>query len=1132
MFKKIISLLLSATIVMTACMSMMNVFAEERDNDLLFVDELDDLSKTYKNENIKIGTYKTNASIPGGETRAMKNTADDSLEGSLTYKISGVRKLVLDMYKNYHTADLEVWSSTDDNNYKKLTVETTPTNTQGWVQYTATVANIPADTNYIKIVIPVLSSTYTDMHICTVKFYESAVGELLWDLEGHWSRDAVASLALRGAVNGDENGTFYPERGVTTVEFLKMLIISLEDKGKGYDASDWETHFIRRAEELNILKNGELDYNAGLNRESAAMLISRAINETSQLDSELFKSKIKDFAKISPERVDDVLKMFTLGIMEGNDDCEVNPKSVISRAEAATLIFKAYEPSFRKTLLYSVKIYADASETANAEKMNKLLLDNGFNSEIVTKENLADITTTSSDCVFLFNGYNADAKGKTALLDYLYKGGDLVVCGSNMFSELNKPDMKIPIYEGYDYFPYKLDSTEKIASVEGQDILKTEFSIEGEFDGTSAISYAYDMNSVYIPILEAQTKGGTHRGYAAGVTTNVGGSFIGSNWLEYGIETPEFYSTDVFMQSVLETLQVFDSSYLEDTYNREKLIEKNRKELEEFELTEEPLPKLTISEDGQYFVDENGKPVYMVGTNTFAGIQFFQYYGNKSQGTFSVSLVENYFKQMSDMGINYVRFWYPPTDPEVVDVFKQFARKYGIYFLINPQANYPTKEALYKSLKQYAEVYGNDTMILGYDLLNEPLHYICCDYAMDENGSIEGFNAWDYYQYLMRDDASFEEAVTYHLDSTFSASKRPALNEKQRQSMAVWHVLIQRQFVPGGTMWGYTTEPLNLNPDPKIQEGIKYYNEAIRIWLREAREYLHQWDEDAMVTIGWSNLSMMMQGNDEQDFMNNHEYHEPIGRAELERKLKIYDGMHEAFPNKPTIIGEFSLTAGQKLANGAVLEATEVDMLDVMEWLYGWANGYAGAARWMLYERPPVYTRYDNSYFGFTGLDTSDPTSMFKLEHFGAYYYSGNPDIRYSPKGNAIAMSFFNDYMDTHTLGDGDFKLIPSIGIAESGFEFTDEGTLYVATNSYNTDKLKFESDLIPMVMLDYTDGKSLNMVTTYDVTAEIKLSEFINADINNLQIDGDHEILSTENGYLKIKLYKGVKINIKGGKN
>lgn len=160
-----------------------------------------------------------------------------------------------------------------------------------------------------------------------------------------WAEQAICDLAEQGVVSGKGNKTFAPNDNVTRAEFCKMITLALDlvDKTAACEFDDvkndaWYYTYIASAKKAGIVNgktNDEFSPEDSITREEMAAISMRAINIEAKHGAEIFA----DDASISEYAKDAVYTLKELGIINGVGDNIFSPKTAVTRAMAAKVIY-------------------------------------------------------------------------------------------------------------------------------------------------------------------------------------------------------------------------------------------------------------------------------------------------------------------------------------------------------------------------------------------------------------------------------------------------------------------------------------------------------------------------------------------------------------------------------------------------------------------------------------------------------------------------------------------------------------------------------------------------------------------------------------------------------------------------
>ncbi|WP_245983604.1 NEAT domain-containing protein [Ammoniphilus oxalaticus] len=166
------------------------------------------------------------------------------------------------------------------------------------------------------------------------------------DVNGHWAKQSIYTLAEQGALKGYPDGRFKPNYSITRAEFTTALVkamgLDVIQGTKFIDTKDhWANDYIMTAEVHGIVNGYNENYfgpNDSVTREQMAQMIvwAKQIKST-----EGHAISFQDAHQIASWAHDAVNKVVAEGIMSGYPNQTFQPKGQATRAEAATVIVKA-----------------------------------------------------------------------------------------------------------------------------------------------------------------------------------------------------------------------------------------------------------------------------------------------------------------------------------------------------------------------------------------------------------------------------------------------------------------------------------------------------------------------------------------------------------------------------------------------------------------------------------------------------------------------------------------------------------------------------------------------------------------------------------------------------------------------
>ncbi|WP_438348186.1 InlB B-repeat-containing protein [Paenibacillus sp. FA6] len=191
----------------------------------------------------------------------------------------------------------------------------------------------------------------------------NSIYALIWnpvtfvDVENHWSKDAVNNVASRMIISGTGNGLFQPDKFISRAEFAAIIVrtlgIELEPGTAPFsdiNQTDWHFDNVKAAYEYGIINgysDGSFKPTDTMTREQAMSMLARAMKITGltvQADIHALE-KFTDSGQIAAWAKDDVAATLHAGIVNGGDASALKPKSLITRAEVATMVERLLKKS-------------------------------------------------------------------------------------------------------------------------------------------------------------------------------------------------------------------------------------------------------------------------------------------------------------------------------------------------------------------------------------------------------------------------------------------------------------------------------------------------------------------------------------------------------------------------------------------------------------------------------------------------------------------------------------------------------------------------------------------------------------------------------------------------------------------
>ena len=177
------------------------------------------------------------------------------------------------------------------------------------------------------------------------------------DIEGHWAAKQITAAADMSLVNGMGDGTYAPEGTVTRAQFVQMMVNLLGETEAGTgcpytdivgeESNPWYYTAVSKAWELELIvfADGETFLpEQAITREEMATLLSKALQSKGLVadDSFAIDQVVSDSADITEAYLADAKFVVFHEIMNGMEDGKFYPQGETTRAQAATVLVRAY----------------------------------------------------------------------------------------------------------------------------------------------------------------------------------------------------------------------------------------------------------------------------------------------------------------------------------------------------------------------------------------------------------------------------------------------------------------------------------------------------------------------------------------------------------------------------------------------------------------------------------------------------------------------------------------------------------------------------------------------------------------------------------------------------------------------
>jgi hypothetical protein len=616
---------------------------------------------------------------------------------------------------------------------------------------------------------------------------------------------------------------------------------------------------------------------------------------------------------------------------------------------------------------------------------------------------------------------------------------------------------------------YQIHDAVKIQSFEGAPL--PGFSTIGKYSGVSSLGFPILGQSEFIPLLEAKDRFDRRQGWAGGLVINRKGEWKDSCWAMFGITEQSWYLDTTFAKYLTSLCKsMIDASILSAK------APSNNKESEPSPNIH--LPRVTISNGS--FVLPDGKPLFIIGENLGGNLY------DRPVSKYDDASLDKLFRQLNKIGVNGLRILNIGTfvNNNDLDLLCSTAERYGVYLLLgatpSPKDKYSRKQDLEQYTGKLADFFKNKTVLLGYDLMNEPYLNEVGAYKNDKGISLHdvyGFEKGAYQKYA--DSLPFEEGHTpnqlHGIDSLLS-------------------------------------EPQN----KEAAQAFRAVDGIFGEWINWMKTSIRSHGDTHPVSVGYNLWFAALPCNTNLDFSCQHTYVMPTGYDYVMEEITTMDRLHQLFPDKPITLGEFGYTHGYIL-KGKPLSIQAQALGEITHFLYSWAHGYNGAFDWQAYDFDPV----EYPIIAKWSADKWEFHQQYERFH-GVYTWDGTAEGMIKPAG--AAMRFLSGAIH-NGINRGNIKVFNADTQIGTAFNYQCSNCMIVGAKQSNDGFLSFSSDEERVVGLYWTANKA-TLFSSGDTVVSLDLNALNKAGVSvNAPISGKFGEWKIANGRLEIQLLAGEEV-------
>ena len=198
-----------------------------------------------------------------------------------------------------------------------------------------------------KLITAILAIAMVTPNIVLAKDYK----QKFWDVDkSHWAFEAIAELTDRGVINGYNDGSFKPEETISRAEWAKIMVgaagISTDDDEVYFRDMDghWAVPYVNAASDyLTAYSDNTYRPDQAVVREDVTMALVRLKGYSIDDVDYSYLSTFTDMNSISNNMKAYIAVAVEKGLINGFEDNTFRGQSTLTRAEAAKLLWKAFQ---------------------------------------------------------------------------------------------------------------------------------------------------------------------------------------------------------------------------------------------------------------------------------------------------------------------------------------------------------------------------------------------------------------------------------------------------------------------------------------------------------------------------------------------------------------------------------------------------------------------------------------------------------------------------------------------------------------------------------------------------------------------------------------------------------------------
>ena len=277
-----------------------------------------------------------------------------------------------------------------------------------------------------------------------------------WDVpKEHWAYSYISELSDKNVISGYDDGSFKPNKTVSRAEWAKMMVIasgkqpiSLENNKSyalDYSSNDWYYTYINAVINYMNFYNDDGDIyfkpNQAVSREDVTVSLVKLKGYNIEDVDYSYIAKFKDFNSISNNVKKYIAVAIEKELITGFEDNTFRGQDTLTRAEAATLLCRAFQLGNDNKIDSSNSFYFNENNYDNEVNNNpsKNESDDDFeNTETIIEDTPSDDGKYELDTILEVNIPNSE--NSTGPINYITYKGDVIYYYDYDESSINSID--------------------------------------------------------------------------------------------------------------------------------------------------------------------------------------------------------------------------------------------------------------------------------------------------------------------------------------------------------------------------------------------------------------------------------------------------------------------------------------------------------------------------------------------------------------------------------------------------------------------------------------------------------------------------------------------------------------------